>query len=231
MTAKTAMTTDTMGMVMINWVEDDPVLTTTTSSATEYVIVDGDGDDDDDGNISVSVRLFDQYGNGIRQNAASDAYDVVMTLPAEGHETDTDPDTDGYQAGDGIVKNPSVSSSSSRRGMARALFAVNKIGEATHSLQIAFDVRQPERNSDGELVDRVTAMMSTIRTLWVFRSTNVVVSGYDDLNVGGADPTPTFVYTEADEKDGDDTQVTVDHDLRWYRRLTGQSFRQARETR
>ena len=195
---------DTMGMVMINWVEDDPVLTTVTSSATEYVIVDGDGDDDDDGNISVSVRLFDQYGNGIRQNAAGDAYNVEMTLPATGHETDTDPDTDGYQAGDGIVKNPSVSSSSSRRGMARALFAVNKIGEATHSLQIAFDVRQPERDSDGDLVDSVVDDVNDPDTLGV-QINQQVITAFDNVNVENV----TYVYTEADEKDGDDTQLDV----------------------
>ena len=30
--------------------------------------------------ISVSVRLYDQYGNGIRQNAAGDAYQITLTL-------------------------------------------------------------------------------------------------------------------------------------------------------
>ena len=41
--------------------------------------VDGDGNDDD-ANINVSVRLYDQYGNGIRQNAAGDAYYVEMGI-------------------------------------------------------------------------------------------------------------------------------------------------------
>ena len=72
---------DTTGTTRFNWVEDDAVYHHTTSSATEYVLVDGDGDADDDANISVSVRLYDQYGNGIRQNAAGDAYIVTMTLP------------------------------------------------------------------------------------------------------------------------------------------------------
>ena len=155
MTAKDGDEVDTMGDVTINWVEDARVLTTTVSSATEYLIVDGDGDDDDDGNISVSLRLFDQYGNGIRQNSAGDAYIVTMTLDPEGHATDyvptDDDDTTDADEGQQTSKTPSVSSSSSRRGMARALFAVDNIDRDTHELTVTFTVTQPARNANGGL--------------------------------------------------------------------------------
>ena len=48
-----------------------------TISVTEYVIVDGDGDADDDANISVSARLLDQYGNGIRVDENGNAYRII----------------------------------------------------------------------------------------------------------------------------------------------------------
>ncbi len=131
---------DTEDTTRFNWVEDDAVYDHTTSSATEYVLVDGDGDADDDGSINISVRLYDQYGNGIRQNAAGDAYVVTMTLLSASHMTDIDPDTTGIQEGD-VVKTPTVSSSSSRRGMARALFAVNQIAE--NPAHVAGDLRDP----------------------------------------------------------------------------------------
>ena len=95
-------------------------------------------DADDDANISVSARLFDQYGNGIRVDENGDAYrSITLTLPEDGHMTDPDPDTDGLPGNnyiDGVVKTPTISSSSSRRGMARALFAVNHIAAGTHSV-------------------------------------------------------------------------------------------------
>ena len=194
---------DTTGMIRINWVEDARVLTTTTSSATDYVIVEGMNVENHDANISVTLRLFDQYGNGIRQNPAGDAYNVLLSLPVDGHMTDADPDTPDRQTPN--TKNPSVSSSSSRRGMARALFAVDNIAEVTHSLQITFAVRQPQRNAaTGDLVDSDGNLANGIQIMYEI-APQAGETTFGAVNVENM----TFVYTEADEKDGDNTQVTV----------------------
>ena len=70
---------ETEGMGAVNWIEEDPTYTHADASGTTFVTVDGDGNDDD-ANINASVRLYDQYGNGIRQNAAGDAYYVEMGI-------------------------------------------------------------------------------------------------------------------------------------------------------
>ena len=220
MTAKTATNLNTTGMVRINWVEDARVLTTTKSSATDYVIVEGMNIENHDANISVSLRLFDQYGYGIRQNAAGDAYIVTMDLNETGHTTDYVKDRDDDEAtgnitqGRQLSKNPNVSSSSSRRGMARALFAVDNIAETQHSLAVTFTVEQPVRNDDGGLDSRPDDVNDPetlgVQITYVDVLTDVAVGEpvAGDEDDPGADV--TYVYTEAKEKDGDNKQVTVD---------------------
>ena len=182
----------TMGDVSFNWIELAPTYQKTETSGTEYVLVDGDGDDDDDATVSVTVRLYDQYGNGIRQNAAGDAYIVTATLVDTGHATDYDEDEEGRQT----TKTPSVSSSSSRRGMARALFAVDNIeaSAGAHTLTVNFMVHQLERNADGELVDDDDDGNPDIAT---------------DAVDSDVDAVMTDVYVEAKASDGDDKQVEV----------------------
>ena len=211
---------DTTGMVSINWVEDARVLTTTKSSATDYVIVEGMNIENHDANISVSLRLFDQYGYGIRQNAAGDAYIVTMSLDPDGHATDyvkdrtDDEDTGNTTEGRQLSKNPNVSSSSSRRGMARALFAVDNILANQHELEVTFTVEQPIRNEDGGL-DSTPDVEGDEDTLGVQITyekvrTDVPVGEPVDGDVDDPGADVTYVYVEAKEKDGDNIQVVVD---------------------
>ncbi len=186
----------TTGSVTFNWVEDTPTYQKTDISATKYVLVDGDGDEDDDANISVTARLLDQYGEGIRVDENGNPYRITLTLPDAGHNTDANAEEDGIQSGD-VVKTPSISSSSSRRGMARALFAVNQIAQTQHTLTIGYAIADADVNTDGTPVDADTDADGI-----QFQYAAVATNATGDAN-------DTFVYVEATASDGDDTQVTV----------------------
>ena len=146
--------TKTIGAGAVNWIEEDPTFTEADDSGTTFVMVDGNGVDDD-ASISVSVRLYDQYGNGIRQNAAGDAYYVEMgivtadgTDDTVGHDTDYNSEMDEQQ----VRKAPSVSSSASRRGLAKALFPIDNIIATKNVIRIGYMVQEINRNDDGELL-------------------------------------------------------------------------------
>ena len=143
-------TVNTMGMTSFNWVEDTRTYQKTTASATEYVIVEGTNIDNHDVSISVSARLFDQYGTGIRVDENGNAYRITLTLAQDGHMTDIDPNTTGIQRGD-VVKTPTISSSSSRRGMARALFAVNNVDADKHNFAISYQIADVNVDADGDV--------------------------------------------------------------------------------
>ena len=221
---------NTTGSTTFNWVEDTRIYQKTTISATDYVLVDGDGDADDDGNISVSARLFDQYGAGVRVDENGNPYRITLTLGgANGtdYKIDTNPNATGIQDDAPVVKTPSISSSSSRRGMARALFAVNEISTATHGLNVTYQIANANVDGEGELLDAVTDDPTDPATLGV----QIGYTNLDDDEVyglaaaasGTTDPPAsgttvpdsndtlfgTYVYVEADETDGDDTQVDV----------------------
>ena len=145
---ETAGEANTMGFTSFNWVEDTRVYQETDISSTEYVVVAGGGGVNDDANISVSARLLDQYGAGIRVDENGNAYRITLTLPTDGHMTDAIPADCRNRQHDPIVKMPTISSSSSRRGMARALFAVNQHrSEGKNTLVITYPDRgrHPER--------------------------------------------------------------------------------------
>jgi len=205
----TAGAANTTGSTTFNWVEDTRIYQKTTISATQYVLVDGDGDADDDGNISVSARLLDQYGAGIRVDENGNPYRITLTLGGTNgthYSIDTDPDTAGIQDTDAVTKMPSISSSSSRRGMARALFAVNQIATNTHGLNVTYQIADAEVDTDGNLVDgdaAVDGVQPNYENL-----TDAAASGSTDPDAE-ADTFGTYVYVEATEADGDDTQVTV----------------------
>ena len=191
-------TANTMGGITFNWVEDTPVYQKTAISVTEYVLVDGDGDDDD-ADISVSARLLDQYGEGIRVDENGHAYRITLTLAGNGseHFTDADPDTPGMRTTSNVVETPSIGSSTSNRGMARALFAVNNIAQTTHSLDIAYQIAQAEVDSEGVIVDGDA-------------DTDGVQINYRSLTGAAAGATTvTYVYVAAKAGDGEGKQVTV----------------------
>ena len=194
---KTDGTANTVGSVTFNWVEDTPVYQKTAISATEHVLVDGDGDDAD---ISVSARLLDQYGEGIRVDDNGNAYRITLALDGNGseHFTDIDADTPGVQATSDVVKTPSIRSGSSSRGMARASFSVNDIARTTHSLDIAYRIAQAQVDSEGLLVDGDP-------------HTDGVQIIYQSLTGATASGTtaPTNVYVAATDGDGDDRKITV----------------------
>ena len=131
---ETANVANTMGDTSFNWVEDTRIYQKTDISATKYVLVEGTNIDNHDVTISVSARLYDQYGTGIRVDENGNAYRILLTIDGNGpagsgeHTTDINPNMPDVQTGD-LVKGPSISSSSSRRGMARALFAINNIAK------------------------------------------------------------------------------------------------------
>ncbi len=201
---------NTTGSTTFNWVEDTRVYQKTTISATQYVLVDGDGDADDDGNISVTARLLDQYGAGIRVDENGNPYRITLTLSGTNgtdYQIDTDPDTTGIQATGAVTKTPSISSSSSRRGMARALFAVNQIARSTHGLNVNYQIADAEVNASGDLVDSDTTtpgVQPNYENL-----TDAAASGSTDPDTADSDIFGTYVYVEATEADGDNTQVTV----------------------
>ncbi len=85
-------TVNTMGSTSFNWVEDARTYEQTDISATDYVLVEGANTDNHDVNISVSARLLDQYGAGIRVDGNGNAYQITLTLASAGHMTDADPD-------------------------------------------------------------------------------------------------------------------------------------------
>nr|MCQ3805518.1 S-layer homology domain-containing protein [Acidimicrobiia bacterium] len=214
---------NTTGSTTFNWVEDTRIYQKTTIEATNYVLVDGDGDEDDDANINVSARLYDQYGNGIRVDENGNAYRITLTLGgANGtdYSIDTDPDTAGVQAVGAVTKTPSISSSSSRRGMARALFAVNNIAVGTHGLDVTFQIENADVDADGELTDSVVDDPADPTTLGLqigYTSlTDAEVYGEAAAATGTTDPdtneegiSGTYVYVEAKASDGDNKQVDV----------------------
>ena len=206
----------TGGETTFNWVEDTRIYQKTTISATQYVLVDGDGDADDDGNISVSARLLDQYGAGIRVDENGNPYQITLTLAGTNgsdYSIDTDPDTAGIQDTGPVFKTPSISSSSSRRGMARALFAVNQIAQGTHGLNINYQIANANVDSQGDLEDADNAIegiqigYTNLTAGEVYRQVDAARGSTDPD--GAADTFGTYVYVEATEADGDDTQVTV----------------------
>ena len=192
-------TPNTMGSTTFNWVEDTRVYHKTTISATEYVLVDGDGDEDDAADISVSARLLDQYGDGIRLDENGNAYQIILTLDGNGseHFTDVDPDTPGVQATSDSVKTPDILSIG-ERGTAKALFSVQNIAATTHTLDIAYQIAQAQVDADGNLVDSDG-------------NTRGIQPNYENLTGTAARGTAatTFVYMAAQANDGDDRQVTV----------------------
>ncbi len=196
---KTDGTANTMGTITFNWVEDTPVYQKTAISATEYVLVDGDGDGDD-ADISVSARLLDQYGEGIRLDDNGNAYRITLALDGNGseHFTDIDPDTPGVQTISDVVKTPSIRSGSSSRGMAAASFSVNDIARTTHSLDIAYRIARAQVDSEGLLVDGDP-------------HTDGVQIIYQSLTGATASGTTaaTNVYVAATDGDGDDRKITV----------------------
>ena len=199
---ETANVANTMGSVSFNWVEDTRVYQKTTVSATEYVLVEGTNIDNHDVSISVSARLFDQYGNGIRVDENGNAYRITLTLAQEGHETDINAVQTGIQRGP-VVKTPTISSSSSRRGMARALFAVNNIEAGTHSLTVAYAIADAAVDGDGELIDDVNDVAEEPVTLGVqirYEAVATNPTGMTDV---------TYVYVAA-LNNLDNVTVTVD---------------------
>ena len=216
---ETGGTANTMGSTMFNWVEDTRIYQKTTLSATNYVLVDGDGDDDDDANISVSARLLDQYGSGIREDENGNAYRITLTLGGTNgtdYSIDTDPDQTGVQDTAAVTKTPSISSSSSRRGMARALFAVNNIAVATSGLNITSQVANADVDADGNLVDSdatTDGIQVTYTNLTDAEVYGVAAAAAATTDPDGDTPDPatfgTYVYVEANASDGDNTQVTV----------------------
>ena len=188
---------NTMGATTFNWVEDTPTYHHTTISATEYVLVDGE---DDDARISVSARLLDQYGQGIRVDPNGNAYRIVLTLDGNGtrHFTDIDPNTPGIQTTSDVVLTPSVGGGDTNRGMATASFAVGNIAPTTHSLRIGYQVARAQVDSEGVLIDGDPGTAGVQVT-------------YQDLTGATATGTaaPTYVYVAAKAGDGEGKQVTV----------------------
>ena len=201
---------NTTGSTMFNWVEDTRIYQKTTISATDYVLVDGDGDADD-GNISVSARLLDQYGAGIRVDENGNPYRITLTLGGTNgtnYRIDTDPDTSGIQPDGLVTKTPSISSSSSRRGMARALFAVNQISTSTHGLNVSYQIADAEVTEAGVLVDADNDATNGIQPNYQ-NVAGDAASGTTDPDTDEDAIFGTYVYVEADEAHGDDTQVDV----------------------
>ncbi len=202
---------NTTGSVTFNWVEDTRIYQKATISATDYVLVDGDSDiNDDDANISVSARLLDQYGSGIRVDENGNAYQITLTLSGTNgtdYSIDTDPDTDGVQDTEAVTKTPSISSSSSRRGMARALFAVNNIAASTHGLNVTYSVADANVDAEGNLADADNDATNGIQPVYAAVGTNA--TGTTDPDPDTATIFGTYVYVVAKASDGDNKQVVV----------------------
>ncbi len=172
------------------------------------MLVEGTNIDNHDVSISVSARLYDQYGAGIRVDENGNAYQIRLTIDGNGpagsgeHTTDIDPNMTGVQTGD-LVKIPSISSSSSRRGMARALFAVNNIAADTHDLDVAYAVFDATINMEGELVDAMPDVADNPATLGLQITWEPVANNPTGMT------DDTYVYVAA-ENSTDDIEVTVD---------------------
>ncbi len=70
--------------VTIQWKEDNPVTTSASSSAPDYVVPDKDGDIA----ITASVTLYDQYGNGIREAGTGQQVEIQIGAAATAPATD-----------------------------------------------------------------------------------------------------------------------------------------------
>ena len=205
-------TVNTMGSTTFNWVEDTRTYQQTSIGATEYVLVEGTNTDNHDVSISVSARLLDQYGTGIRVDENGNAYRITLTIADAGHDTE-DPNDDTADINEALVKTPTISSSSSRRGMARALFAINNIEAGKHHFAIGYQIAGARVNADGELVDNngdeVTEPDYVDLTGDVDR--NVVTSGVTgDVDNPAVEDGLTYVYVAAQHDDDVDDAVTVD---------------------
>ena len=70
--------------ITISWEEDNPVTTSASSSAPDYVVPDKDGDVA----ITASVTLYDQYGNGIREAGTGQQVEIQIGAAAVSPATD-----------------------------------------------------------------------------------------------------------------------------------------------
>ncbi len=116
----------------VYWVEDDPVLTTSTIEVPTYVLAGSSS------SVRATVYLWDQYGNPHQSHRSQKA---VITIGAAAVETVTDPATDGSKTS----IRPVIS-----RGYASWRHAMATV--AGTRVNVVYDVRMLARNSNGQAV-------------------------------------------------------------------------------
>ena len=116
----------------VYWVEDDPVLTTSTIEVPTYVLAGSSS------SVRATVYLWDQYGNPHQSHRSQKA---VITIGADAVETVTDPATDDSKTS----IRPVIS-----RGYASWRHAMATV--AGTRVNVVYDVRMLARNSNGQAV-------------------------------------------------------------------------------